>query len=492
MKELSKDEILKLVTENLTDNRFASYKGFDEEVEMGEMAQAPEKFPKLGAPDPSEPTKRSKGEIPKWTRLYASNEQGELVEHVGWYHYSQDENQIYPILISCDWDELIGKHPDLIEKIKEKYGSVYHHETKGGCPTDVPFRTRSEQTFVIQPAPGQEGIEIQVKSGSEAHQPKTTQFTRTLISTEFYKILRDHLENNPSINNKLKQLSLPKIIVGNTNKVSKSGDTYTEGEGAKHRNQYTTINNEEITFQSHNVNVYETQKQFIQDVLKASKTKDPDTIPEKENKHIRRLNNPIYTNYPVVRPLSAREQGKTPVFKLDKSDFPNDKHFEVLVYSTITVTGKPHAKNDDGLVTEWGWTINYSVEYAKKAPSQREAEGLSGHNTITQNEVVKLSEPKQFDGKTEFESTTDERGNRISNNYRKISPDSDKGTNHPLSDINVKSSLEKLLTDFEEKVGQIPVAKSVQMAVTKVKDVGGEGRVQRPELPQMNEGKKKK
>jgi hypothetical protein len=451
MEELSKKDILTLIGENLTTVRHAGYKGFDEGVDLEEMPQKPEDFPK-NAPDPTKPTKRSKGVVPKWTRLYEADEEGKLVEHVGWYHFDQANEIATPIIFTCEWDEMIQRHPDLVSKLKEQFGEVKF--ANDVCPAYEPGRKKGN--LVIQPIPGDEGSTMDIEGNPYIPSEEKVTYTREKINRTFNGILKDEIQNDQDLINGLKKLSLPQIVIDDT----------------KHRNSYSTVNNDEISFQSHNIHLYETQKQFIKDVTTAVRTKDLDQIPTKDNKSLRRLYNTRYTNWSKTRFTQSSGYGKTPVFQLDQGDFPNDKTFEVMVSSDVKITGKSTDKNENGEVTQWQWDIEYLVEYAKKAPTDRVARKMIKDGEINKTVVVDLSEPKKFDGETE-----------LSDSGRIVGGDT--GDQHPLTDINVVEGLKQVISEFKEELLSTNPTTSIRRAVTKIEDLGGERALRT--RPQLNE-----
>jgi hypothetical protein len=445
MEELSKKDILTLIGENITSVRHSGYKGFDEGVELEEMPQKPEDYPKFGAPDPTKPTKRSKGVVPTWTRLYETDEEGKIIDHVGWYRYDEETQKATPIIFTCEWDELVAKHPDLVGKLKDKFGDVNLIEED--CPAFEPGRKKGN--LVIKPIPGDDGEVVSIEGNpylgniDDEGNVKTI-YTREKINRSFNTILKDKLQSQEAVD-AMKKLSLPKIIIDNS----------------KHRNQRSDVNNETIRFESHNVNLYETQDEFRQHVMGAIRTRDVEEIPDKGDKHLRRVYNTEYRNWDKTRFTNAAGYGKTPVFKLDSGDFPNEQTFEVMVSSDVKVIGKAIEKNENDEVTKWNWEISYLAEYAKKAPGDRVARKRNKDLEIVKNVTVELSEPKKFDGETELNS----QGGIISG---------DRGGNHPLTDVNITAGLEQVLDEFVNEIKNTNPASAVRKAIVSIADVGGQ------------------
>jgi hypothetical protein len=347
---------------------------------------------------------------------------------------------------------MIQRHPDLVSKLKEQFGEVKF--ANDVCPAYEPGRKKGN--LVIQPIPGDEGSTMDIEGNPYIPSEEKVTYTREKINRTFNGILKDEIQNDQDLINGLKKLSLPQIVIDDT----------------KHRNSYSTVNNDEISFQSHNIHLYETQKQFIKDVTTAVRTKDLDQIPTKDNKSLRRLYNTRYTNWSKTRFTQSSGYGKTPVFQLDQGDFPNDKTFEVMVSSDVKITGKSTNKNENGEVTQWQWDIEYLVEYAKKAPTDRVARKMIKDGEINKTVVVDLSEPKKFDGETE-----------LSDSGRIVGGDT--GDQHPLTDINIVEGLKQVISEFKEELLSTNPTTSIRRAVTKIEDLGGERALRT--RPQLNE-----
>lgn len=452
MEELSKKDILSLIGENLTTVRHQYYKGFDEGTDLEEMPIDPShrEWPKRGeAPDPDKPNKRTK-QLKKWERLYALDDDDKVVEHVGWYGRNPETNESVPIIFTCEWDELTQKYPNLVPQLKEKFGNVNLVEKL--CINDKP---RGElDKLGIKPIPGSDEVvkvtQTQYRPGyDEETGDYKTRSSREKSNRTLNKIISDSLEKDDDFKNALKKYSLPQIIV-------------TSGPDAnKHRNRHSTNTNEEVLFQTHNINTHETQDSFFKFTTDNIKARNPEELQVKNDKSLRRLYNNQYRRWSKSRFTSTSGYGKTPILKLDSGDFPNDEKFEVMVSSDVKIRGIASAKNEEGAVTEWTWTATYLVEYAKKRPIDRIARKLVNDVEIDETVKVELSEPKIFDGK-ESEDT---------------------GDNHPMSDVNIVEGLKQLLSNFKEQIiNPKQKAQSIRRAMASIADKEGA----------LNESKKKK
>ena len=462
MEELTKKDILNLLGENITSIRHDGYKGFDEEKEIDEMPIDPSHREwQDQQPDPDKVAKKT-GKVTDWTRLYATDDNGKTLEHVGWFG-RDTEGKSVPLIFTCEWEEVSEKHPNLVPTLKEKYGAVNLVEKT--CMNDKP---RGGMTaYVIKPYPGSDEVKevswtpYQQKFDQERGEFATT-YTTEKINKSFNTILKSQLEDDKEFNDALKKFSFPKIIVSNN----------------EFRNRYTPYNNLEIVFQSHNINLYNTLKEFQSTITNSLREPNPDNIPEKEPHHLRRQYNKLYRNWGKTRFTRIEGFGLTPVFKLDKGDFPNNQKFEVMVSSDITVTGKATELNENNEVVKWTWEVHYKAEYAKKPPTSVIAKSTENDIDIRHDVTVTLSEPKKFDGSTNYEDPKyDRRGNLIP--FGKIDANSDKGQEHPLTDVNIVEGLKQVLNDFKQDlINPKRRSEALKRGINTLQHMAG----QRPEL----------
>ncbi len=517
MEELNKKDILTLIGENLTTIRRPGYKGFDESKELEEIRKTIDQLP-AKQPKPGVPTKRSKqivltldngnemgygtsksvvkvdGEnkntvkvitiqvgdvivddngneqtvsnvrekvvIPPWTAMYETDNGGKPIEHIGWYRYANGE--VTPIIYTCEWDLLTERHPDLVPKLKAEFGDKVKLKEED-CPRYSP---KGKEIDGVNPIPGEDGEVVSFDNSDQVPDSSGTNvlYTTTKITNSFNTIIRDQLVKDKDFVNTLKRISLPEIMIGDG-----SGK-----DGIKHVNPRTVKSDKEITFQSHNINLYQTQKEFLLGTRKTiNKGRRPeyfegDEYKPKESRHLRRQYNNVYSNWSKTRFTQDGNYGTTPVFGLQQGDFP-EKDFAVMVSSDLLIEGK--AQGEGEMTNGFKWILSYNVEYAKKLPNNRVARKIYKDEDVSINiEVdVELSEEKKFDGKVEKNSeNTILRG--------------DTGDNHPLTDINIKQGLEEILGNFKtEMSNQRQLHLAAKRAQMKQQDVDAL-------TPNLNEG----
>lgn len=478
MEELTKKDILTILGENTTEIRHDGYKGFDE-GEVDEMARTKykidpktgeqrldPKWPKKGIPQPKPSS--STHFSPMYSPPYGSEEEGDAPrEHVGFYYYETPESEPIPLIFTCEWDELVEREPRLVPMLKEKYGDV--KLVNDNCPTDVK-RTTAGGTFKASAIPGEEGDDIDVEKDviKKYGMVDDTIPTRTKILNTLNSTLNE-FSSNPEIINTLKKLSLPPIITDNTQNTSGP-----EGRVFPHRNPYTPINNEEISFESHSIQTYPTQEEFLRHTT-TSLRKPADQIDMIPTSAIRRKNTFKTRSWNPLIFTSSSNFGKTPVLNLNAYDYP-EQDFEVMVISEIKVSGKAIQKNQNEEVEKWEWTLRYDVNYAKKLPGSDQARKLKNDAQIVKRVVVDLDTPQKFDGKTEM----------VGSSPTKIDREvSDFGPNHPLTDEKITNGLNDLLEQFKNDLKSTNPNMSIQRALASFRD---EGAMAFQERPSLNEG----
>jgi len=488
MEELTKKDILTLLGENTTEIRHDGYKGFDES-EMDEMARTQYKIDKktgqqvLDKKWPSKPTwghePERKGENfqrfkPMYSPPYPTADEKEPREHVGWYYFSAVGAEPIPLIFTCEWEELVGREPNLVPMLQEKYGSV--KLINDNCGTDIPRSLSTGTMMKAGPIPGEEGDTIDVEK--VVHTPgrnkETGDVTTTPTRTKILTVLNSSLKvfsANPEVVNILKNLSLPPIVTDNNQNISNKNRIH------PHRNSNSTVNNENIEFESHSIQTYPTQEEFLRHTSAALRTPADkiETVPtyairRKITKRTRSWNPLIFT--------SDKNYGKTPVLNLNGYDFPENE-FEVMVMSEIKISGKAIQKNQEHEVERWEWSLKYDVNYAKKLPGEGQATKLQNDYQVVKRVVVGLEQPQKFDGKTEF------KGNTIT-----IDRDnSDFGSNHPLTNDKIKNGLDELLEQFKTELMGTNKNLSMQRALAAKGDEGSSVFRQQPSLNE-NEIKK--
>ena len=110
-----------------------------------------------------------------------------------------------------------------------------------------------------------------------------------------------------------------------------------------------------------------------------------------------------------------------------------------MVSSDLEIKGI--AKGEGEMTSGYRWELVYTVEYAKKLPTDRVARKIFKDEDVSINLFVDvdLSEEKDFDGKVD----KGQKGEIVGG---------DTGDNHPLTDVNIVQGLKEILDNFKKEM----------------------------------------
>jgi hypothetical protein len=351
MKEISKETLITIIGENLTDNRHSSNTIQYE----GDLAEMPYRIPdKEKEPNPEKP----------WQAMFDVDSEGKPVAHIGWYHHGQ------PVVFTCEIEEFKAKFPTAIERLKEKFGDVKWSERE--C---LDYKPRGQyKTTDIKPLPGDEGEEISVLTPYEASGKSYTESER--IKRELHPILQDELESDGKFTGFLLKASLPPLSI----------------KDPKHIDRHSDVDNDTIIYSTHSINEYETQKEFLTAVTMRLTGKETETP---SPSYLARQFNKRYRNWEQSRRTEKRSYGKTEKYNLDRFGIPQTNN-EVIVTSWFNLKGS-NTEESEGMTSKYKWEVEYIVRYGKKSPDDQSVRKLQDDLKINKSIVVDLSEPKKFD-----------------------------------------------------------------------------------------------
>ena len=403
-------------------------------------------------------------------------EVGEPEEHVGWYYTPQGEDgeadydKTTPIIFTCEWEELIERAPELVQKLKDKYDKVKFVNDK--CSTDIP-RSRGGGAIVAQPIPGEQGDpeEFEANPQTQGSGESKSKATRSLIKTSFNDILKEKLFQDQELRGRMKKLTLPPLYVYNSDNVYGEDNKQIQ----PHIDRFSTQNNELIEFATHSVQLYKTQNEFLQHTTTAL-TSEPEDISDVVTTAVKGKYKRRYTPNSVRRLTNKGDYGKTEVLGLNTYGIPKDD-FEVLVNADFSIKGEAVNKDEEGKISDWSWTINYKLEFGKKSPEDTSVRKTITDAEFTKTVTVTLPEPTVFDGKYKVDRKTMVNTDKSS--------DYDTGTKHPLTNKTILKGLETVLDEFKAELMSTNSNKSVQRAIASIDELGA--RALRPQAAQMNE-----
>ncbi len=263
--------------------------------------------------------------------------------------FSEDpDSERVQIVFTCDIQQFMEQHPDVVEKLKRDYGSFRWSDTK--CPSDRPHR----DVRVGKPLPGEEGQPIStVKQTSKDVATGEKIMGSKKIKIKVLGLLRDNLTRSEDNFNKiLNQRSVPAIELDNRKYFDRHTDTWT---------------NEKVSFTSLSYNVYKSNEEFNQ--LVADRIFGEDT-PEMDTQYLARQFNQNYANWEAEEKKgSTQDYGVTDVYQLRKYGHVEGRENEVFLEMTFSVKGEMIGENS------FAWSIVLVNKFARRKPESSRVDG---------------------------------------------------------------------------------------------------------------------
>jgi hypothetical protein len=287
------------------------------------------------------------------------------------------------VIFTCDINDFIESHPDLIAKLKEQYGNIKWSSDK--CPKYNPHK--KERDYQSLPD-SDDDINIQSKAYVPSGEEYTTQ--QSIKRQGFNKIVQEELglESSEGVefNQVLSKRSIPAIIVNDKRFI----DTHVED-----------WSNDKIIFRTHSYNTYETAQDFLKTVvarIAGKETKEMDTS------YLARQFNQVYRNWDEDRKNQKEYQGKTDIFQLDKRGF-SELNLDVSLKMIFEIVGE---KTGDNSFT---WIISMKNKFGRKRPDEYRLPngrlqpitlkdgGYLDEGLISVTKTVQLDPNKEFNNK---------------------------------------------------------------------------------------------
>jgi hypothetical protein len=252
------------------------------------------------------------------------------------------------IVFTCDIQKFMEEHPDVVEKLKQDYGSFRWSDTK--CPSDRPHR----DVRVGKPLPGEEGEPIStIKQTSKDVATGEKVIGSKKIKTKVLEVLRKNItRSDDDFNKVLNQRSVPGIELDNRKYFDRHTDVWT---------------NDKVKFTSLSYNVYKSNEQFNQMV--ADRIFGEDT-PEINTEYLARQFNQNYVNWDSSdKKGSIKDYGVTDVYQLRRSGYVEGTENEVFLEMTFTVNGEMIGENS------FTWSIILVNKFARRKPGESRVSG---------------------------------------------------------------------------------------------------------------------
>lgn len=292
-------------------------------------------------------TKKQPGKRVASSKLYDND--GNLIGYdmmVDPFNEDPDSERVQ-IVFTCDIQKFMEEHPDVVEKLKNDYGSFKWSDTK--CPSDRPHR----DVRIGNPLPGEEGEPIRtIKQTSKDVSTGGKLVGSKRIKAIFLKTLRDKIgREGDDFNKILNQRSIPSIALDNRKYFNRHSDKWT---------------NEMIDFSTLSYNVYKSNEEFNQMV--ADRIFGEET-PEMNTEHLARQFNTRYNKWDSAEKKgSIRDLGITDVYSLRKLGYTEGVENEVFMEMKFDVKGE---KIRDSFV----WSIVLVNRFARRKPGESTVSG---------------------------------------------------------------------------------------------------------------------
>ena len=203
---------------------------------------------------------------------------------------------------------------------------------------------------------------------SGVNKPATTK-----IKTELNRLVEEYL-GNPEVSARLEKLSIPEV---------KSRDR-------KHLNRYGRVDNDQINYQTHTFNSYESANQFLRFVtarISGKKLED-----QYKSYHLARQFNQNYMNWEETKKNNKQYLGKTPAYMLDAYGF-DEANLDVTVRMDLSIKGQM-------LDNQYLWTIAFKTKFGRKLKEDRWIRnGLDLDRDVVIRKTAQLEPGTQFDDK---------------------------------------------------------------------------------------------
>lgn len=263
--------------------------------------------------------------------------------------FSEDpDSERVQIVFTCDIQSFLEQHPDVVEKLKNDFGTFKWSDTK--CPSDRPHR----DVRVGKPLPGEEGEPIStIKQTSKDVSTGKKLEGSTRIKTKLLSALRNNItRSEDNFNKVLNQRSVPGIELDNRKYFDRHTDIWT---------------NTKVEFTTLSYNVYKSNEEFNQ--LVADRIFGEDT-PEMDTQHLARQFNTEYSRWDAEEKKgSTQDYGVTDVYKQRKYGYVEGSENEVFLEMTFRVVGEMVGDNS------FVWTIILVNKFARRKPQSSRVDG---------------------------------------------------------------------------------------------------------------------
>ena len=270
------------------------------------------------------------------------DDQGTLIGHDMLIDPNNAESGRVNVIFTCDINEFIQNHPDLVTKLKEQYGNIKW--TTDTCPKYNPHRNTKR---VYQALP-----DDQANDGDISRRPYQASGenydTKEKIQRLFNPILRETLgqdsDQGRAFNEVLAKRSIPSLNIGDPKFEDKHQDVWT---------------NDLIKYRLLGFNLYESAQDFLKAVVARIAGKETE---QQSTTYLARQFNTRYSNWEETKKNVKKYEGKTPVFNLDARGY-SELNMDVSMKMLFEITGERNGEN-------FTWTISMVNKFGRKRPDE--------------------------------------------------------------------------------------------------------------------------
>lgn len=300
--------------------------------------------------------------------------------------YSGEEPVKIPVLMVCGGvdvvQNILSENPDLISEIKQEFPNhpiMWSAHKKNINDYCLPPRSAQHK---LNPLPGEEDT-VRPRVANTAKPIEKERDAATNLKIILHKAVNSIVgDKNKEATLRLIECSIPPIL----------------GNDIKHVNRNGTWTNDNIFYQTHNVDIYENVEEFID---KAQERAFGGEAVASVQRHMRYRYNNNYDNWTDARTVNVDRagrkqeyQGKTAVYDVDYLDFSNSQS-DASVISELTIKGKR-----DG--DQFNWEVSFEIKFGDAL-----AEGIRGYynpkikpsRTLTASASAQIAPGEEFSNK---------------------------------------------------------------------------------------------
>jgi hypothetical protein len=354
-----------------------------------------------------------------------NNENGELIGHDMLIDPDDYTKGRVNVIFTCDINEFIESHPDLVAKLKEQYGNIKW--TTDVCPKYNPHK--KERNY--QPLPDSED-DVDIKSKAYSPSGEKYGIQQAIKRGGFNKIIGEEfgLESPKGVefNQTLSKRSIPAIIVNDKKFIDRFVQDWS---------------NDRIEFRTHSFNTYQTAQDFLKTVVARIAGKGTN---EMDTSYLARQFNRTYTTWSEDKKNQKAYEGKTDVFQLDRRGF-SELNLDVSLKMIFEIIG---VREGDSFT----WTITMTNKFGKKRPDEyRISNGKLKPITLKDGGyldegVIRVSKTAQLDPNKTFDEE-----------------------NTIISDVAVSEGLREAIYDFKQQIESIEPKSALKYANVRRSDI---------------------